>query len=345
MPIRTDVKSWSSVCTSCGKSGVVLYRGLKDLIYRNGGTFGILRCPGCGLLWLSPRPAPEEMARYYSDYYTHAVLPYVPSDPGRFMGTFRDLVRRAIISGYLSYDMGALPTGVRTLGRLLGKIFWLREMALNDMLVLPNFRPGGRLVEIGCGSGDFLSRAEALGWKVLGIEPDASAAVAASSRGLEVFNGTVETAGLPEGYADAVVMKDVIEHLYDPVSTLKECRRLLKPGGRLVIRTPNSESLGHRKFGAYWMPLDPPRHLWVFSAEALGRLVERAGFTLSELRSSPRRAISHYNASALIVRDGDLIGKTETPRQPGAGIFAAAEKLLCLLGFRAGEELTLTAVK
>ncbi len=207
-------------CLICGRAGKILYPDVRDLFYDNEGTFSSRQCPSCGFIWLSPRPVPEDMGRFYHDYFTHAVVISGATTEGgkRFLGRFRDLLRESIICGYYGYRRVHAHHRLCAAGRYLGRIHFLREKAVNEFQALPIYGSGGRAVDVGCGNGDFLFRLKQLGWEVLGIETDPLAAETARRRGIAVESKPLEKAGLPENWADAVIMNHVAEHLYDPVS-------------------------------------------------------------------------------------------------------------------------------
>lgn len=104
--------------------------------------------------------------------------------------------------------------------------------------------------------------------EVEGAEPDPEAArIAREQRGLNVRVGTLEPSNLaPESY-DAITMSHVIEHGHDPVATLKRCHESLRPGGSLIVVTPNVSSLGHRHFRRCYFHLDPPRRLFLLASQ------------------------------------------------------------------------------
>jgi SAM-dependent methyltransferase len=95
-------------------------------------------------------------------------------------------------------------------------------------------------------------------------------------------------------------MSHLIEHVYDPGALLEECYRILKPGGRVVIVTPNTQSVGHRMFGKYWRGLEPPRHIYLFSIASLKRLGSKAGFDILSARTTIRGAHWAYRDSRRI---------------------------------------------
>jgi SAM-dependent methyltransferase len=147
-----------------------------------------------------------------------------------------------------------------------------------------------------------------LGWSVQGVEPDPAAADTARARGLSVATGTLEDAAFPAGRFDVVTLSHVIEHLRDPLGTLRECARVLAPGGRVIVVTPNAASDGARVFGSSWMAWDPPRHLVVFTPGSLERLMGAAGLSAIEVRTAARSARIHWRVSHQIRRRGRAPG-------------------------------------
>lgn len=139
-----------------------------------------------------------------------------------------------------------------------------------------------------------------LGWSVEGVEVDERAVQNAIRLGVKVHLGTLEQVCLAESAYDAVVLRHVIEHVHDPVGLLKECFRVLKPGGSLVVITPNIRSLAHRRFGQDWEGLDPPRHLHLFTSTTLATAAQLAGFVRAEARTTPEHAESIAMSSLCI---------------------------------------------
>lgn len=131
---------------------------------------------------------------------------------------------------------------------------------------------GGRaLLDVGAYIGVFVEVAAAAGWRARGVEPSAWAAAEAQRRGLDVLNGTLETAALLEASFDVITLWDVIEHLTDPMAELARARRLLRPGGWLVVHTMDIGAPLAQLMGARW-PWLMDMHLYYFDRRTLSAL-------------------------------------------------------------------------
>jgi SAM-dependent methyltransferase len=119
------------------------------------------------------------------------------------------------------------------------------------------------------------------GWTVRGVELSARAAAVAQAKGLVVDVGDFVSVELPEMVFDVITAWDVLEHVYEPIAFLRKAWSLLRPGGMLVLRTPNASSLNRRLFGVYWAGWDLPRHLTVFTPSRLGQMLCEVGFVES----------------------------------------------------------------
>jgi SAM-dependent methyltransferase len=146
----------------------------------------------------------------------------------------------------------------------------LRELEANT---LP-----GRLLDVGCATGDFLVAAQERGWAAQGVELSGHAAGVARRRRVDVRVGTLRNARFPDAAFDVVTMLDVIEHLNDPMAELRETRRVLRPGGIICVETPNWDSIYRRVLGRRWAALQPRLHLLYFDRTTLREALSRAGF-------------------------------------------------------------------
>jgi len=326
-------------CFLCGGEGVLLYGGLRDRLFGAPGIWSLMQCPKCQIVWLNPRPLPEDIGELYSQYYTHQIA----DAPKRSLEGLRKRIKASILRSSFGYEMEGSS---RILGSVLSRIGPLEDIVgINVRYLKADDR--GRLLDVGCGNGFFLDHMRRLGWDASGVELDGEAvSVAREKLGLEVFHGSLEEANFPDGYFDAVTVNHVIEHVLDPVGLLKECRRILRADGRLIVITPNIKSLGCCAIDENWVHWDPPRHLFIFSPEALGTCAERAGLILEDLRTTASNARWSWAISRLIKQDGILaegLPKTLGVQQKIEGwAFQVVEHGLCCFG-KVGDEIVMEA--
>jgi 2-polyprenyl-3-methyl-5-hydroxy-6-metoxy-1,4-benzoquinol methylase len=150
---------------------------------------------------------------------------------------------------------------------------------------LNNLYPSrGRLVEVGSSFGYILEAFRKDGWGVLGIEPDRHAAKYASDKmKIETINSTLDSARLPDESVDVIVMLHVIEHVPDPIGTLREIMRVLKPGGHLVLETPRYDTAMFWLLGRRERSLSCDGHIFFFTTDSLRKAYTAAGFQLERL--------------------------------------------------------------
>lgn len=167
-------------------------------------------------------------------------------------------------------------------GWLFRATFWLDARRVARLI-----GPRGRVLDVGCGAGGALSAlAEAGDWEVFGLELDAEAAREATRRGFKVQQGDLVDSDFEPGSFDLIRMGHVIEHVRDPLATLRRAWELLRPGGILFGETPNIDCWDFRIFGRYWGALHFPRHIALFSPKTIRRACEKSGFV--ETRIVPR---------------------------------------------------------
>jgi 2-polyprenyl-3-methyl-5-hydroxy-6-metoxy-1,4-benzoquinol methylase len=214
------------------------------------GTFQLVRCSKCGLLYQNPRPPLARIEQYYPNHYG-------------------------------SYS--SAQAGLRTRLGLLGAIIrhgQHKRCRMIDRSVAPHSVEPRRLLDIGCASGLFLEAMQSYpGWRVEGVELNTTAARTTSERlGVPVFAGPFEQANYADATFDAITMWDVLEHLHEPLASLYEARRILRPHGVLFVRVPNAASYVARMCGRYWSGYDLPRHMTLFTPRTLARALAQAGF-------------------------------------------------------------------
>lgn len=223
--------------------------GTSQYLFTTGG-WRLETCDGCGLVRVDPMPTPEQVAQFY-----------------------------APTAGYQLARLGGPTRYTRWEHR--------RSERLASITGTPP-RPGARLLDVGCSTGDYLSRARALGWIVQGIDLAKHLAVFARlKRGIPVEHGDVRDVldrFEPESF-NAITLWDVIEHLPKPLETMRDLHRVLEPGGTLCLATPNLTGWVPRfhwrvlrPMTGVWPHPEPPLHLHQFARSTVARLFAAAGF-------------------------------------------------------------------
>lgn len=278
-----------ALCPMCQSRRQHLLFETQDRLHRLPGRFSLVQCDECGLLILSPRPLPEGIGYYYPEasYYSYQFdLTPNPALEGRpLLRWVRDGIRQSVLAR-LGYPAANLGFGFRLLQPLLALFFGKRALySVNDF---PRYVPGGRALEIGCGSGVYLACLKQHGWQVAGVELSAAAAQLGQEKwGLEIHTSELSRATFPPASFDYIRLSDVIEHLYDPVETLRLVSYFLKPGGQVFLQTPNADCFGFEHWQSRWFGCDSPRHLYLFSPATLRRAVEAAGLRVARLKTLP----------------------------------------------------------
>jgi 2-polyprenyl-3-methyl-5-hydroxy-6-metoxy-1,4-benzoquinol methylase len=238
-------------CNLCDETQSIPLFTIPDLLLNRKeikATF--VRCPSCGMIYQNPRPRIEDMQQHYPVEY----------------------------ESYSEIHSN--------------RISWLLNQAINYGTIkrsrfIVKYKHSGRLLDIGCATGFFLDGMRSQGkWELHGVEINPHVAEIARQRyGLEVRTGTLREAAYPAQFFDVITMWDVLEHLHQPLESLREIHRILKPDGLLVLRVPNIGSLDAKLFKRYWAGYDAPRHLYVFSPNTLREILRKAGFDLMDRNS------------------------------------------------------------
>lgn len=217
--------------------------GDSAAVWREDG-YDLVRCQTCELIYVGNPPDAEELARLYS-----------------FESGFHT---------QLADDSGDSSSAADT-------------NAEHHLDVIASTQSPGRLLDVGCATGRFMTVAAERGWKVEGVELNEDTAAIARERGLKVATGTLESFEAMESF-DAITMWDVAEHVPDPLGLLRAAHDLLSPNGRLWLATPNVDGLFPRaslkvapRVGR-WPHPEPPYHLSQFSERTLRDALGRAGF-------------------------------------------------------------------
>jgi ubiquinone/menaquinone biosynthesis C-methylase UbiE len=264
-------------CCVCETDNAVPVGVGEDYEYRTGAdTFLAVKCASCGLVYLNPRPDVSEFETIYPPNY-HA-LDFSEKDFG------------------IVYKIRSRLEAKRLLS-------WCKG--------LPN---DAKILDVGCGDGFHLKLLKEYGeknWTLEGVDLDKRAAEMAGKANLKVHVGTIENLNLPENHYDLAIMIQTIEHVENPDEILTAVKRVLKPNGKLVIVTDNTDSLDFNLFkNAYWGGYHFPRHWNLFNRKSLKKLAEKVGFETADLTTqvspvnwvySIHNALVDWNAPSFLI--------------------------------------------
>lgn len=252
-----DLAATETRCPLCGTRADALDPWLEIPVDVKTGrkidTGRLVWCKACDVGLMRRAMTPDEVAEAYdmAAYYTHGQshFPDVPAG----------LVDRVLVKLAYLTDQGRMMDAA-----------WLAELQPTAT----------RILDIGCGGGDFISTLAAPGRALFGVEPDPRARAVASARGVTVEAGTAEA--IPPGIAaqtyDVILMTHVLEHCADPGRALRNVRSLLAPGGGFYCEVPNCAALYFQTYAGISEMLDVPRHVHFFTPGSLRRLMEQVGF-------------------------------------------------------------------
>jgi 2-polyprenyl-3-methyl-5-hydroxy-6-metoxy-1,4-benzoquinol methylase len=239
-------------CTFCGSHHAKRLFTERYELAGSAVDLGINRCRGCELVYVSPRLTPESTRLVYE------------------LDTWQTISHAYCWDG---------SSSERRFDALLGRL---------AATARPGDRvPRGTLLDVGCGSGQFLRAAKRTGrWRVVGLEPIAAAAHEAERYAeCEVRRAKLDDAGFPPGSFNVITLLGVLEHLHDPVGTLRSARRLLERGGVLAVYVPNFNYLRLKDTGPIsyartgrWSKLHPQEHLHQFTPRTLLLVLKACGF-------------------------------------------------------------------
>lgn len=234
-------------CPLChSPSREILHTDVGDYEYSSTGSADYWTCCQCEVVFQFPLPNDDRLAQAYpADYHAY-------SQP------------------------------VNAVLRSLKGRYWKRKASLIGEVV----RDRGPVLDIGCGNGDMLQALHRQGYeKLVGLDFNKNALEKVRNAGFEAHHGELHDAQFPSNYFSAIILTNFIEHVPDPVSTLKSCRQLLRPGGIVFGETPNIDCWDFRLFGKHWGGYHAPRHFVLFSKRTLWQLGENAGLQVEDVRN------------------------------------------------------------
>lgn len=333
--VRDEIPLQSVDCPLCGGKSSRVVVAMPDVWYGIPGQFTVVHCHGCGHEYMNPQPVRDALQRCYPGVYE----PHGAVEPPSQEAPPKPWWLRVL-------PLAKIP-GLKRLVR------WLSDDRSQPVPAAPtdaadrSTRP--RAIELGCAGGGYLRRLTRAGWDAEGVELCEEPARAAQAAGLRVHCGTLESAEFPEAEFDLAAAWMVLEHVPDPLATLRELRRLLRDGGQLLLSVPHARCWQRFVFGRCWYGWDVPRHLQQFSPATLGRVLDKAGFRDVQI-THQRTLLSLLGSIGIRLRGWRFARRLaewcfrypDQPRQLVQLLLAPPAILLSWL--RQGERLTVSAI-
>ena len=232
-------------CPWCESENTQMHLWVKDLFLTQE-PFEIHECLNCGLLFTEPRPPQDQIGKYYKseEYYSH-----------------QENKKGLVPKLYEAVKIVNLRAKVKMATEGLQK---------------------GKMLEIGCGAGDFIHQMEEIGWECTGVEPSEDAQTIAKKRVKGTLLKPDDITKLEDEDYDLIVMWQVLEHVDNLREEVQHLYRLLKKGGRLVIAVPNFKSADAQHYKEFWGAYDVPRHLNHFCQESIRNIFKDSGLVLQK---------------------------------------------------------------
>jgi len=219
-------------------------------------TFHIVQCEKCGFKFTNPRPEPSSLGKYYvsEDYVSHS------NTKKGFVNSTYQLVRKYTL--------------------------------LKKLQLISKYYKTGKILDIGCGTGEFLNVCKSAKWTTVGIEPSSDARrMAIENYGLDVKEESGITDLDAESF-DLISMWHVLEHVPDLNARVEDLKRLIKKDGIIIIAVPNCDSFDARKYKENWAAYDVPRHLYHFTPKDIESLFKK--HDMKVVRTLPMVFDSYY---------------------------------------------------
>jgi len=244
-------------CPVCGTENAQEYVKCKDFTVSQD-VFTIVKCVSCGFLFTNPRPSKAEIGPYYQ---STAYISHTNAKKGVF-NTAYQFIRSIAIKNKLQLIQ-------KTIGRTTNI----------------------RLLDVGCGTGEFLAGCQQAGWTVKGVEPSPEAKKQAESNHALSVEGEEWLQTTTERY-DVITLWHVLEHVHDLNERVQQLSRIITDDGIVIIAVPNNTSQDAATFGKNWAAWDVPRHLYHFTPQSIKELFKKHGFI--HIGSSPMPFDAYY---------------------------------------------------
>jgi 2-polyprenyl-3-methyl-5-hydroxy-6-metoxy-1,4-benzoquinol methylase len=261
----------AEIIASCPVCGNIVFTHFLDVTdhFLTQEEFSIQECNSCRFRFINPRPGKQEIGRYYQS------------------------------EEYISHDSGKndLQSRIYKFARILS----IRK----KFSIVRNYSFGGTILDIGCGTGEFLYYCRKKNFEVKGVEPNGKARAFALSKNEILANEHLESLSDSPGSFNCITMWHVLEHIHNLNDLVIQAKRLLAPEGVFIVAVPNSNSWDAEKYQKFWAAYDVPRHLYHFTKETMQKLASRNGLEI--IKIYPQGLDAYYVS---LLSEKYLTGKT-----------------------------------
>ncbi|MHC4544009.1 MAG: class I SAM-dependent methyltransferase [Planctomycetota bacterium] len=244
-------------CNFCNNNDAKLLFSKKDKFGLSECDFNVVQCRNCGLIYINPRPSENEIAKFYPETYSWKETLTAESKITKTVRKLEKMYRYHL----LSYETSKVIKAAK------------RKM--------------GKLLDVGCGSGDRLDIFRRLGFDTYGVEISASAEYARERFGLNVKQGDLFEASYPDSFFDIITLNNVLEHTHNPQKITGELYRILKEDGIVAIQVPNIDCIQFKLFKKRWAAVDVPRDMYYFNVRLLKKILTKENFVITN--------VDHFN--------------------------------------------------
>ncbi len=236
-----------AICNKNNESPIAKAKNTHGSYCISDEEFNLVKCKKCGLVYVNPRPIEEEIHSYYSDNY------YLSK------GSIKSKIEKFILRPYY--------------------------MSLKRAHI-KQFKKKGKILDIGCGGGDFINLLPKNNWEVYGIEPNQTGFNLSSdgnNKKMNIYDKKLLSCKFPDNYFDVITMWHVFEHIHKPNKELQEIKRVLKDDAIFILAVPNIKSFGFKICKEHWFHLDAPRHLYHYDSATIRKILDNNKFEVVKI--------------------------------------------------------------
>lgn len=256
-------------CPICLSKKITFLFNQQDKNINILGKFSLFKCNNCDGIFLNPQPSSKESEKFYPEenYYS---LGKIQDEKC----SIKTRIKMKLYNLYFSKNKNLFKRAIFS--------------PIKFMIRGTNIRKDGKLLDVGCGSGQFLYEMKSLGLDICGIEPGNFNEEGNKKYDLNIKKMDIKSARYPKDSFDIITLNHVLEHLNNPNETLYEINRVLKKEGTFILGIPNTNSLAYKIFGKNWYQLDIPRHVINYSNKNIHILLGKNGFKIQKIRYNSR---------------------------------------------------------